>query len=85
MKTYNELLLRAFNDLKSSKVLLDNELYDNSVYHSQQCAEKALKAFLIYKNNKITKTHDLDMLNTFVIEALDVANKIYIFVKNKLI
>ncbi len=70
MKAYKELLLRAENDLKSAIVLKDNQLYDSAVYHCQQSAEKALKAFLIYKNKELVKTHDLDKLNTLC-EGID--------------
>jgi HEPN domain-containing protein len=31
-------------------------------YHCQQCAEKALKAFLLYKDIEPLKTHDLKLL-----------------------
>jgi HEPN domain-containing protein len=33
--------------------------YRPAVYHSQQCAEKALKAYLIYKLHPLVKVHDL--------------------------
>ncbi len=28
-------------------------------YHAQQCAEKSLKAYLIFQNNGLKRTHDL--------------------------
>ena len=31
-------------------------------YHSQQCAEKALKAYLVYKHINPRRTHDLSEL-----------------------
>jgi len=49
-------------DLKSAKLLLKGEIFSTAVYHCQQAAEKALKAYLAFKNNKITKTHDLTKL-----------------------
>jgi HEPN domain-containing protein len=35
-----------------------------SCFHSQQCAEKYLKALLIAQNIEFPKTHDLPTLNT---------------------
>lgn len=32
---------------------------DTAIYHTQQCAEKALKGFLAYHDNSLSKTHDL--------------------------
>ena len=32
------------------------------MFHTQECAEKALKAFLAYKNMVIPKSHNLDEL-----------------------
>ena len=49
-------------DLKSAKLLLKGEVFSTAVYHCQQAAEKALKAYLAFKNHKITKTHDLTKL-----------------------
>jgi len=41
-------LLKSQRDLKVANILIDNEesLLDAVVYHCQQCAEKALKAYL---------------------------------------
>jgi HEPN domain-containing protein len=49
----------AKEDLLAAKGLIKLELYSASVYHSQQSAEKVLKAYLIFKNYPIVKTHDL--------------------------
>ena len=45
-------------------MLFKNEesLLDSAVYHCQQAAEKALKAYLTYQNAVVRKTHDLDVL-----------------------
>ena len=45
------LIRKAVDDLKSAKVLLKNGQYADSTYHSQQCAEKIVKAFLVLKQN----------------------------------
>lgn len=46
-------------DLAAAKVLLKAELFSSVAYHSQQAAEKSLKAFLVFKNRPVIKTHDL--------------------------
>ena len=46
-------------DLAAAKVLLKSELFSSVTYHSQQAAEKALKAFLVFKDRPVIKTHDL--------------------------
>jgi HEPN domain-containing protein len=52
MKPHEEWLFKAEHDLASSGYLLSSpdSLFDISIYHTQQCAEKSLKAYL---NNKI--------------------------------
>lgn len=64
MKPHEEWLFKAGNDLESARVLLasNNNLFDTAIYHTQQCAEKSLKAFLAFHNQEITKTHDLKIL-----------------------
>jgi len=39
---------KAANDLRSSKVLVNEDILDTAVYHTQQSAEKALKGYLVY-------------------------------------
>jgi len=46
-------------DIKSAKSLWKSELFSTANYHCQQAAEKALKAYLVFKNHKTIKTHDL--------------------------
>jgi HEPN domain-containing protein len=57
-------LLKSRRDLKVAIILFENEesLLDAVVYHCQQAAEKALKAYLAYQNTMIRKIHDLDVL-----------------------
>jgi len=38
---------------------------DIAIFHTQQCAEKALKAFLVFREQPIDKTHNLDLLNSY--------------------
>lgn len=64
MKQHETWLQKAFHDLQSSKKLItgDEPILDTAIYHTQQCAEKALKAFLAYHQKPILKTHDIQLL-----------------------
>jgi len=60
MKPFEEWLLKAAHDLKAAELLQkDSELLDTGIYHTQQCAEKALKGFLAFCEQEIEKTHHL--------------------------
>ena len=50
-----EMALKAYRARK-------HPVYDAACYHSQQCAEKYLKAYLIFRRVKFPKTHDLEQL-----------------------
>lgn len=53
-------ILFAEDDLLAAKTLLEAEVALTAVfYHSQQSAEKILKAYLLFKEQPILKTHDL--------------------------
>ena len=62
MEIFNQWLLKAKRDLDSAEHLLGAQYYDTAIYHTQQCAEKALKGFLAFKNQPIQKTHYLVIL-----------------------
>ena len=55
---------KAKNDFKAGK----DELYteapatDTVCFHMQQCVEKCLKAYLVYHNKEMRKTHDISEL-----------------------
>ena len=56
-------LSKAQSDLSlSKKGVKGNDTLDSAIYHTQQCAEKALKAYLASKEFKIKRTHDLVVL-----------------------
>jgi HEPN domain-containing protein len=57
-------LIKAMNDLKSAEKLIEGyePILDTAIYHTQQCAEKALKAYISYKQQPVIKTHDLELL-----------------------
>lgn len=64
MTPHEEWLLKAENDLKSAiKLNSGNDpITDTAIYHTQQCAEKSLKAYLAYNDYEIDKTHQLKTL-----------------------
>lgn len=64
MPEHKAWLYKALSDLKSAKKLFrdDDETLDTAAYHTQQCVEKTLKAFLIFNNRTPPKTHDLEKL-----------------------
>lgn len=58
---------KAEVDLKSAKILLDNETLETAAFHIQQAIEKYLKGYLLNKGWKLIKTHDLiSLLNEAV-------------------
>ena len=54
-------LVKADHDLGSAKRLMTGKdsFLDTAVYHCQQAAEKALKAYLTLKDTPFQKVHDL--------------------------
>lgn len=54
-------LHKAKSDLRlAEKGVKDDDLtLDTAIYHTQQCAEKALKGFLVYHEKPLARTHDL--------------------------
>lgn len=62
-------LLFAEYDLKTAKLILeaDEGLLSTALYHIQQCAEKALKGYLLFKKVPIKKTHDIIGLTEYCI------------------
>ncbi|MFH1461849.1 MAG: HEPN domain-containing protein [bacterium] len=65
MQKHNHWLLKAKSDLNLAKKGLSGEpnTLDSAIYHTQQCAEKILKAYLVLLVGDIPiKTHDLTLL-----------------------
>ena len=61
----DEWIRYANNDLIVAKHCFEDlnpKQTEIASYHCQQCAEKALKAFLLYKNMELPKIHDLRVL-----------------------
>ena len=62
MAIYEEWLLKTQRDLDTAKALLEKVYNDTAIYHTQQCAEKALKGYCVYRLQPLIKTHDLDKI-----------------------
>ena len=62
MAIFEEWLLKAKRDLDTAKALLEKAYHDTAIYHTQQCAEKALKGYCVYSLQPLIKTHDLDKI-----------------------
>jgi len=52
----------AMEDKKMAELAYDSHLYNQACFHSQQGAEKYLKALLLEKDGKFPKTHSLTEL-----------------------
>ena len=54
-------ILKAENDLRTAGIVIrqDDPITDTAIYHTQQCAEKALKGWLAFNRAEIEKTHNL--------------------------
>ena len=59
-------LIKAQHDLATArKLTTDPDPYlDTAIYHCQQAAEKAVKGFLVFHDQRFEKTHDIQLLIT---------------------
>ncbi len=57
-------LVKAWRDLETARRAAAGTppFYDTAVYHFQQAAEKAVKAFLVHHGKAYEKTHDIEVL-----------------------
>lgn len=57
-------MVKAWRDLETARRAVAGEppFYDVAVYHCQQAAEKAVKAFLVHHGKAYEKTHDIEVL-----------------------
>ncbi len=62
--TIRRWIAKAENDVRTAQVMLRAEppVTDVVCFHAQQCAEKALKAFLVSSDLHVEKTHYLPRL-----------------------
>jgi len=67
---YKEWVEIASQDLASAKYLVSMKPVPLEIicYHCQQCAEKYMKAYLVFRNKEVIKTHDLIALYKELIE-----------------
>ncbi len=54
---FDALMIEAYSDIRSAKLLLDGAEFSRSIYHSQQAVEKAMKACLVLTGAIITDDH----------------------------
>ena len=64
LKLVKDWLARAHQDLRGATILAaaDNAPLDLAIYHCQQAAEKAVKAFMQWRDEPFAKTHNLRAL-----------------------
>lgn len=57
-------MVKAWRDLEIARRAATGQppFYDIAVYHCQQAAEKAVKAFLVHHGKPYEKTHDIEVL-----------------------
>ena len=55
-------MVKAWRDLETARRAATGQppFYDVAVYHCQQAAEKAVKAFLVHHGKPYEKTHDIE-------------------------
>jgi HEPN domain-containing protein len=63
-QTTKNWILKAESDLKigEHEIIMKDPATDAICFHTQQCAEKYLKAFLIFHGKEVKRTHDIAML-----------------------
>ena len=60
---YNDWLERASEDIASAELLLSTEkTLDAAAFHCQQCIEKALKGYILFKTHEHVDGHNLTWL-----------------------
>lgn len=63
MPGHKDWLKKAYGELKAARILTqDKDILDIAAFHTHQCAEKALKGYLMFKHIQIPKTHNLEEL-----------------------
>jgi HEPN domain-containing protein len=63
MKLPELWLQNAADDLKSTKLLLEERIYNIACFHAQQTVEKLFKAFIAAYDQPIPRTHNLIRLH----------------------
>jgi len=67
----------AQTDLRAAYALLDSgDFFPRQIcFLAQQCAEKSLKAILVFENLPVPKSHDLDRLRDLIPDDWEVTEK----------
>lgn len=57
-------MTKAWHDLEAARLVANAPIpfLDVAVYHCQQAAEKAMKAFLVHHGRAVVRTHDIEVL-----------------------
>ena len=63
-KLVKSWLAKAKRDLETARRLSQepDPYLDTAIYHLQQAAEKAVKGFLVFHDQRFEKTHDIEVL-----------------------
>ena len=63
-------MIKAWRDLETARRSVEGAppFYDVAVYHCQQAAEKAIKAFLVHRGKAYERTHDIEVLTDLAYE-----------------
>ena len=62
-RRYFDWLFYAYSDMLAAKCLLEDErCYNNVAFHCQQCIEKALKGYMLFKKHRLYDGHNLTWL-----------------------
>ena len=59
----------ASEDLRMAELALKEKIYNQACFHSEQCVEKMLKAFIIFQGKSYPQTHKLTDLLSLVPEG----------------
>ena len=64
IEPHDAWIIKAQSDLSLAELAIrqDEPITDGAIFHTQQCAEKALKGFLAFKRSEIRKIHNLGEL-----------------------
>ena len=78
MPGLKDWIAKASGELKAAKKLIkdDDETLDSAAYFSQQSAEKAVKAYLVFKQQPVPRTYDLEKLLINCIEHDNAFNQL---------
>jgi HEPN domain-containing protein len=62
----NKWIMFAHEDLRMAELALEEKIYNQVCFHSQQCIEKTVKGFINYKGKIHPQTHKLADLLSYV-------------------